>query len=319
MLLRHPGAHIQHIFTHSMPDKTYAELYPEFRNRLDLEMELFHPGKTYHFDLAFLALPHGASMKLAPILLDAGHQVIDLSGDFRFPDPLVYLEGYSRAHTAPQCLQHFVYGLPEFQREAIRATRAVANPGCYATAALLSLLPLLSLPGMLPSHLTIHALSGLSGAGRQGDPSLSFCEASRSVRAYRIGRHAHTPEIRHILEQAGGKKAPPISFIPHVLPMERGLYTTIAIPNPQRLTAKEAVSHYTRTLGHSPFIRLGTEPADIAHVIGTPFCDIGITEDRPGETMVICAALDNLIKGAAGQAIQNMNLMMDRKEQEGLI
>lgn len=319
ILLRHTGIHIQHIFTQSMPQKAYADLYPEFRNRFDLHMESFCPGRTADFDLAFLALPHGASMELAPVLLDAGHKVIDLSGDFRFPDPLAYQQGYSRTHTAPQYLQRFVYGLPEYHRETISGAQAVANPGCYPTAALLSLIPLLSLPGMMPPQLTVNALSGRSGAGRQDGLAHSFCESANSVRAYRIGSHAHVPEIEHILETLGPQKPPPITFIPHLLPLERGLYTSAAVPNTLKLSTDELLAHYRRSLGNSRFVRLGTAPPDIAHVVGTPFCDIGISEDKRAGTIVICAAIDNLVRGAAGQAVQNMNLMLGYEEQEGLI
>ncbi len=317
ILLRHPQAEIRRIFARSTARKRISEVYPEFRGRIDLGMETFAASGPDDYDLAFLALPHGESMTVAPALLAAGKKVIDLSGDFRLPDPVVYAEWYGRPHLAAASLPGFVYGLPELFADRIRGASAVANPGCYPTAVILGLAPLMTMPGVDTSVLTVNAMSGVSGAGRKADQAYSYCEINGSARAYKIGRHQHAPEIGHYLSSLSGRKTG-VVFVPHLVPMERGIYATVCVPNRTGLSVGAVLDRYAEYYAGRRFVRLVSGPPEISSVAGTNYCDIGISHDPENDHFVINSAIDNLIKGAAGQAVQNMNLLFDLKEEEGL-
>jgi len=345
ILLNHPRVELVHVIGYSTVGKRLDNIYPYFRRKTDLEIEPYQLDNLKEMDIVFLALPHGEAMKRVPELIDAGIRVIDFSGDFRFKSPDVYEQWYKIPHTAPDYLEKAVYGLPELFREEIRTCQLLANPGCYPTGAILALAPLLSpialrkdaMHGPIPStipvpdimhfrppqsvaleSIAITALSGTSGAGRKEKLDLIFSEVNESVKAYRVGSHQHTPEIKAILERVAGHELN-VVFIPHLIPITRGIYTTICLPVKQSLPQIMILYLYKEFYREANFVRiLEDRPPEIKFVVGTNYCDIGITVDETKQFLIITSAIDNLVKGAAGQAVQNMNLMAGFPEEEGL-
>ncbi len=318
LLLHHPGVELAHVIGHSTVGRRVDDLYPYFRGKTDLSIEAYAPERLRALDLVFLALPHGEAMQRVPELLEAGLRVIDLSGDFRLRSAERYERWYKRPHTAPQYLAQAVYGMPELFREPIRGCRLLANPGCYPTGAILALAPILAQEYVSLDALAITAMSGTSGAGRSAKVDLLFAEVNESVKAYRVGKHQHTPEIRLILEDAAGHPLNPV-FIPHLIPVTRGIYTTICLPLTQTVSRDTILDTYRTFYKGAPFVRLLTDRApELKFVTGTNYCDLGAAIDQTGHFVIITSAIDNLVKGAAGQAVQNMNLMFGFPEEEGL-
>lgn len=268
--------------------------------------------------LVFLATPPEVSMELAPAMLEAGARVVDLSGAFRLRTPEAYTAWYKESHTQPQLLAEAVYGLPEFCRERIPGARLVANPGCYPTAANLAIRPLLE-AGVVDraAGVVCDAKSGVSGAGRKPTLRTSFCEVTENFSAYSILKHRHVPEVL----QVSGLEEGEFSFTAHLLPVERGILETIYFRAAGVHTADELLEIYEKRHAGEPFIRLchhGHMP-DLRAVARTNCCDIGVTLDARTGRAVVVSAIDNLVKGAAGQAVQNMNLMLGHPETEGLL
>lgn len=268
-------------------------------------------------ELVFLATPADVSIALAPGMLAAGAKVIDLSGAFRLPDAEIYSQWYKERHTAPELLKQAVYGLPEFYRDAIRPAKLVANPGCYPTAANLAIRPLVDAQIVDRSRgIVCDAKSGVSGAGRKASLATSFCEVTDNFHAYGILGHRHVPEI---LQNSGlGERE--LTFTAHLLPIERGILETIYLRTTRLEKPLDLLSIYEEAYGEEPFVRLyapGRTP-DLRGVQRTNFCDIGFVFDAESQRAVIVAAIDNLGKGAAGQAVQNMNLMLGFRETEAL-
>lgn len=314
LLLQHPQVRLTYLAASAKWERpTHAsEVFPRFAGRLDLPVESLDPDRlASSSDVVFLALPHGTSMNLVPSLLQAGKRVIDLAGDFRLRDPSLYPRWYAFTHAAAEWLNHaeVAYGLTEFHREEIQQAKLIANPGCYATSVLLACLPLLRAELVAEDRVMVDAKSGLSGAGRKADTSLLFTEMTENLRAYKVNNHQHMPEITQEVARITGR-AMQLGFVPQLIPVTRGLVSTLYI----RTTASpEAIreafqSCYSRQ--HTPFVRLreGTLP-QLRDVIETNYCDIGWSYDRSLESLVVMSALDNLTKGAAGQAVQNFNLM----------
>src|ERR1700733_2815430 len=268
--------------------------------------------------VVFLATPPEVSMELAPALLDAGAKVIDLSGAFRLRDAATYSRWYKQEHTAPQLLAEAVYGLPEFCRQRIRTARLIANPGCYPTAANLAIQPLIASGAAdRSSGIICDAKSGVSGAGRKASLKTSFCEVTDNFSAYSILDHRHVPEV---LRTSGLEEAE-LSFTAHLLPIDRGILETIYVRTRNIQSAQDLLDIYLRQYQTEKFVRLyqpGTLP-DLAAVNRTNFCDIGFKFDPATGRAVIVSVIDNLVKGAAGQAIQNMNLILDCEETAGLL
>jgi N-acetyl-gamma-glutamyl-phosphate reductase len=268
--------------------------------------------------LVFLATPAEVSMELAPAMLEAGARVVDLSGAFRFRNPETYTAWYNEPHTQPGLLAEAVYGLPEYFRENIPGTRLLANPGCYPTAANLAIRPLVE-AGVVDraAGIVCDAKSGISGAGRRPSLKTSFCEVTGNFSAYSIFKHRHVPEVLGI----SGLQESEFSFTAQLLPLERGILETIYFRAVGLKSAEELLGIYEKQYAGEPFIRL-YEPGhmpDLRGVARTNFCDIGVALDaKTGRAMVV-SAIDNLVKGAAGQAVQNMNLMLGRPETEGLL
>jgi len=305
--------------------KTYggqplAEAYPSLRGFLDLECLSLDVERVAPLaDLFFLGLPHRMAMETAIPLVDRGKTVIDLSADFRLRDPAIYERWYGVPHLSLPHLRKAVYGLPELYREQIREASLIANPGCYPTGAILGLAPLLKHGLVDPDSIIIDSKSGASGAGRRLGLSLHFPECNEGLRAYSVAVHRHTPEIEQELSLLAGRQVS-VSFTPHLVPMSRGILTTIYTRPYRALPSEEARAIYAEFYRKSPFLRILPEGRlpDTKNVYGSNFCDLGMHFDPRTGRLIVITAIDNLVKGASGQAIQCMNLRCGFDEREGL-
>ena len=321
ILLNHPGIRISGIFSRSSYSKSISEIFPEFASRLDLVC-LKTDVKTIaeKCDVVFLALPHTTSMEFVPQLVKAGKRVIDLSADYRLKDFKVYEKFYHYKHKDKPNLKVAVYGLPELYRAGIKNAKIIANPGCYPTAAILALAPLAALGALDFSSIIIDAKSGVSGAGKKATEEFFSSEDKEDFKSYKVGSHQHTPEIGQILSKLAGKKVG-ITFVPHLLPVRSGILETIYVRKAH--SSKAAVKNlsvlYKKFYKKEPFVRIKAEGEfpRLKDVVGTNFCDIGI-KDTP-DNLIIISAIDNLVKGASGQAVQNMNIMYGFAETTGLL
>ncbi len=292
-------------------------LYPSLAGRTPLVFEQFDAARFNGLDVAFISLPSGEGMKVVPSLMGKVKHVIDLGGDFRLQSPETYQLYYKHQHTAAGLLPEAVYGLPELNRNAVKSAWLVANPGCYPTSAILGLLPALVRGVVEEKGIVINALSGVSGAGRSASVEMSFTELNENIRAYKVGNHQHIPEIQSVLSGASGKDVS-LSFIPHLVPLTRGIYSTIHATLKQRVSTDEVLALYESYYSDAPFVRVLRQIPQLRGVTGTNYCDIGLfVQERTGQ-LVILSAIDNLVKGAAGQAIQNMNILFDLPEEKGL-
>ena len=269
-------------------------------------------------DVVFLATPPEVSMELAPAMLDAGARVVDLSGAFRLRDASTYKHWYKEEHTAPGLLKEAVYGLPEFCRSRISGSQFVSNPGCYPTAANLAIKPLIEAGVVdMSAGIVCDAKSGVSGAGRKPTLKTAFCEVTENFSAYSILNHRHVPEVLMV----SGIEESDFSFTAQLLPIDRGILETIYFRAKGISSGDELLDIYQRRYENEPFVRMyrAGEAPDLAAVQRTNFCDIGVKVDGATGRAVVVSAIDNLVKGAAGQAIQNMNLMLGLAETEGLL
>jgi N-acetyl-gamma-glutamyl-phosphate reductase len=309
--------HIVGVTANASAGQRVVDLYPDLAGRCDLTYIPFEPDALPDADIAFVALPSGQGMAVVPELLARVGRVVDLGGDFRLDSPEIYLRYYGHAHTAPQLLGEAVYGLPELNRRRISGARLVANPGCYPTSAILGLLPALASGAVSTSGIVINSLSGVSGAGRSASVEMSFAEVNESVRAYKIGTHQHIPEIEQVLRTLTGAPVT-VSFIPHLLPITRGIYTTIHANLSGPLSAGEALELYRNYYREAAFVRVAERIPSIGAVARTNYCDLWVTVEPRTNQLIVISTIDNLVKGAAGQALQNMNLMFGVREDLGL-
>jgi N-acetyl-gamma-glutamyl-phosphate reductase len=319
LLSTHPEVEIVHVTAESQQGQTMSGLYPNLRSFVDQTMIAVDAERIGRdSDATFVSLPSGKAMDLVPSLLRQGSKVIDIAADFRLRDASLYPTWYKVTHTAPEYLAEAVYGLPELHREKLKKARLVANPGCYPAASLLALLPLLRAGVVQLTGIVVDAKSGVSGAGRGGGGGFGFSETNEDVRAYSVTGHNHIAEIEQELTEVA--KAPVrISFTPHLIPMTRGILATAYAPLKKQLTEAEAMALYQETYQHEPFIRVlnDTLPRTKA-TLGSNYCDIAVKIDTRTSTAIAIAAIDNLGRGAAGQAVQNMNLMFELPETAGL-
>jgi N-acetyl-gamma-glutamyl-phosphate reductase len=322
LLSSHPKARVALLVGDSSAGERFDQLYPAAKGHVDLVMEAFDADRIAKAaQLVFLATPHGQGMKLAPPLLERGLKVIDLSADFRLKDPIVYEKWYKTPHSAPQFLAEAVYGLPELNRKAIAKARLLSNPGCYPTSVILPSLPLLKQGVVAAESLVADSKSGVSGAGRKLAMGSHFCEVADNFLAYKIaGTHQHTPEIEQALSLAAGRELT-LTFTPHLLPMVRGILTTLyADLIMEGMNTKRLIKLYQEFYADEPFVRIYGEERlpDLRAVRGSNYCDIAPRVDERSGRVVVVACEDNLGKGAAGQAVQNMNIMMGFEETAGL-
>ena len=313
LLASDPAVRIEIVTAHAQAGKSVAEVHPHLAGRVPLTFVPFDPAAVAGMDCVFIALPSGEAMQIVPALQGKVGCIIDLGGDLRLPTAALYEQYYRKPHTSPQLLGTAVYGLPELNREQIRTATLIANPGCYPTSAILALLPALAAGLLKPEGIVVNSLSGVSGAGRSSSVEMSFSEVNESVRAYKIGTHQHTPEIRTVLEQVADTPVT-LSFVPHLIPITRGIYTTVHADLRTPVPVEEIRKIYADHYRNEPFVRFGTRIPEIRAVQYTNFCDCAVFVDPLTGKLVATSAIDNLVKGAAGQAIQNMNLVFGRPE-----
>lgn len=317
ILCNHPGVELTVATSRQYAGKPLSHAFPSLRGLVDLPCEDLHgEALAVRADLFFTAVPHQTAMNIVPQLLSAGKTVVDLSADFRLHDAAVYEQWY-QAHSARELLPVAVYGLPELHRREIRETRLVANPGCYPTSVVLGLAPLLRAGLIDPDTIIIDAKSGVSGAGRLAQAGSLYCEVADGFRAYKVGEHRHTPEIEQELSGISGRQVT-VSFTPHLVPMSRGILSTIYAQATAPLSRLDEL--YRDFYREEEFVRIcpqGTYPAT-QYVRGSNYCDIGCKYDPRTGRVIVLSAIDNVVKGAAGQAVQNMNILCGFPENTGL-
>ncbi len=321
-LLDHPRIDLVGAFaSRSAEAAPLAAIHPQLAGLTELDCQPFDEAAVAKIgaDLIFLATPNEFSHEVAPALLDSGATVIDLSGAFRLRDAALYPKFYGFEHSRPDLLQKAVYGLTEFARERLRGARLIANPGCYPTSILIPIVPLLH-AGLVADDQPIicDSKSGVTGAGKSPSVDTHFAEVSESFKAYKIFKHRHTPEIAQELRVANEPGA--VVFTPHLLPINRGILSTIYLRLKKGAARRDVLSAWRRAFEDAPFVRVFAESQtpEIKFVAGAPFCDIGCAVDEASGQAVIISALDNLLKGAATQALQNANVALGFDEREGV-
>lgn len=323
LLLQHPKVEIT-VLADKMDgiSQNITSIYPYLAGQLNLSCEELAVDKVAKkSDIVFLALPHKVSQGIAADFIKAGKIVIDLSADFRIKDPKVYEQWYETKHLYPDLLAQAVYGLPELYREQIKKAKLIANPGCYPTSIILGTAPLVRERLAGTEYILADSKSGVSGAGRVFVQNfVSAAEKSENLKAYSIGIHRHTPEIEQELSKLAGKETM-ILFTPHLIPIMRGILSSIYIMPNSNLNTKEVLDLYKEFYKGEPFIRVLPEGQfpETNDVCNTNYCDIGVKADERTKRIIIVSAIDNLIKGASGQAIQNMNIICGFDEKEGLV
>ncbi|MDO4563368.1 MAG: N-acetyl-gamma-glutamyl-phosphate reductase [Clostridia bacterium] len=316
LLCGHENVKITMLVSQSFVGKKMSDVYQNLRGVCDIECEALDADKAAEeCDVVFTALPHGASKEVIPRLYERGLRIIDLSGDFRYNDAAVYEEWYGEKHSAPELLCESVYGLCELHRREIAKSRLVGNPGCYTTCSILAAAPLVKHAIIDNSSIIIDAKSGVSGAGRALALDQHFCECTENIKAYKLGTHRHTSEIEQELSLIANEKIA-LSFSPHLVPMKRGIFATCYANLKKSVSGKELAELYKEYYAGEYFVRVYDYPnlPESNHVNGSNFVDIGVAVDERLGRVIVISAIDNLIKGAAGQAIQNMNIMFGLDE-----
>ena len=319
LLAQHPGVELTSITSRGEAGTAVAEMFSSLRGVVNLKFSDPKDAPLHDCDVVFFATPNGIAMQQAPSLLESGVKVIDLAADFRIKDVALWEQWYGMSHASPELIAEAVYGLPEVNREQIRTARLVANPGCYPTATQLGFLPLVEAGCIDLDHLIADAKSGVSGAGRKAEVGILFSEASDNFKAYAVPGHRHLPEIQQGLARAAGKNASQIglTFVPHLTPMIRGIHATLYA----RVTREEDFqSLFERRYATEPFVDMMPPRShpETRSVRAANTCRIAIHRPQGSDTLVVLSVIDNLVKGAAGQAVQNMNLMFGLDECSGL-
>ncbi|MBW2565416.1 MAG: N-acetyl-gamma-glutamyl-phosphate reductase [Deltaproteobacteria bacterium] len=319
ILSAHPHAELTMITSRQHAGQPFSDVYPAMAGIVNLTCQAFSEESVSEAaDVIFTAVPHKASMGVVPGLIHRGKKVIDLSADFRFKDPGVY-EAWYEPHDAKDLLKTAVYGLPEFYSDEIRKTSLVGNPGCYPTSVLLPLLPLIKAPFIDCDSIIADSKSGTSGAGRSVSLITHFCEVNEAFKAYQVAEHRHNPEMDEVLSHFAERKIR-VTFTPHLVPITRGMLTTIYVGLKEDVSTREVASCLESFYADKPFVRVypkGSFPNTI-YVRGTNYCDIGFQVAEGTKRLVLISVIDNLVKGASGQAVQNMNIMLGFPETAGL-
>jgi N-acetyl-gamma-glutamyl-phosphate reductase len=317
-LFIHPKVEVTYVTAEKHAGKKISEILPHLRGLFNLELQpLDAKSIPDEVEIVFAALPHGTSAKLVQELVERGKKVVDLGADFRLSYE-VYKKWYGE-HPCPELIAEAVYGITELFESRIAKARLVANPGCYPESAILGLAPVIGNEVIEEESIIIDSKSGVSGAGRSPELGLHFCEVNEGVKAYKIGEHRHTPEIEEVLSNYSGLDVR-VSFTPHLIPMDRGILSTIYVKLKDEITTRELLDLYENFYKDKRFVRIAPEKVypSTGDVRGSNFCDIGIKANPKNKTAVIISVLDNLVKGASGQAIQNMNVMMGFEESLGI-
>jgi N-acetyl-gamma-glutamyl-phosphate reductase len=314
ILLQHPQVELRELYAFSQAGNCVSELYPALSSD-----KVYKPysGET-ESDIYFLALPHGEALQLVPALLQAGKTVIDLSGDFRLKSVAEHEQFYKQAKSPDAVM---IYGMPELFRDDIRAARAISNPGCFATSIILGVAPLFLGNERWKKVLAINctSTSGISGAGRSGKTELSFSEMSENIRAYKVGTHQHTPEIMQALGTSATSPSFDFTFTPMIGALVRGIYSILNVQLDSPAEIEDVRQLFREFYRNAPFVRVRDTMTEVKHVYRTNNCDIHIAHATESGSLVIVTAIDNLLKGAAGQAVQNMNIMLGINETTGLM
>ena len=317
-LIHHPEVEISMITSESHTGKPFSALHPQFIGQLDIPLVSADQVADANPDVVFLALPHGVSMEYVKDWREASFKIVDLSGDFRLSSPEVYQEWYQKEHVFSHGFEKAVYGLPEIHEKAIRESTLVANPGCYPTASILALAPLLKASWIKPESVIIDAKSGITGAGIKPSNTSHFSNVNENFKAYGLKRHRHTAEIEEQLGQLGDCEIR-LQFTPHLLPVDRGILATAYATPVQSISQEGLTELYQEFYQNKPFVRLREEPPSIKDVRASNFCDLYPVWDERTNRIIVLSAIDNLVKGAAGQAVHNMNLMSNLPETTGLM
>ena len=318
ILIKHKDVKITELQAVIDKEEPISSIFPGLKGKIDLVCKKPNPeAMAKNVDLVFLGLPHKVSMELVPIFMKAGKIIIDLSADYRLA-PDVYKVWYGIDHKDRENLPKAVYGLPELYYDAIKKAKLIANPGCYPTSIILGIAPMVKEKAIHFDYMIADSKSGATGAGRKPDLALSFSEVNENLRAYKANEHQHKPEIGKILSEVAGKEIDVI-FTPHLVPMNRGILSTIYLKLNKPLDTKAVLNIYKNFYKGKPFVRISDEGKlpQIRDVIGTNYCDIGLKVT--GDTIIVVSCIDNLKKGAAGQAVQNMNIIAGFDETEGLL
>lgn len=316
LLAKHPDVRLEAITSRSDAGTKVSDMFPSLRGRVDIEFVQPEPGILAGCDVVFFATPNGIAMKEAKALLDAGVRVIDLAADFRIRDVAVWEKWYGLTHACPELLSDAVYGLPEINREKISKARLVANPGCYPTAVQLGFLPLVENGLVDTDHLIADAKSGVSGAGKKAETGFLFSEASDNFKAYGVSGHRHLPEISQGLSLAAEKEVG-LTFVPHLTPLIRGIHATLYARLKKDADLQQVFEERYRKEPFVDVMPAGSHP-ETRSVRGANICRIAIHRPQGADTVVVLSVIDNLVKGAAGQAVQNMNIMFGLREETGI-
>lgn len=315
ILIGHPEVELTVLTSQKYIDIPIEQVFPSLRKNISIRCEELNIGEvSENAELIFTAVPHKTAMEIVPLLYQNGRRVIDLSADFRFRDSNVYEKWYQK-HISAELLSESVYGLPELHRDKIRGAMIVGNPGCYPTGALIGLIPLIKDGLIFLDGIIIDSKSGVSGAGRDVVLESLFCEVNEGVKAYKVFNHRHIPEIEQELSQIA-KREVKVTFVPHLVPMDRGILTTIYTNLKEKRDIEDILNIFHKYYQDEPFVRIypkGRIP-NTKDVRGSNFCDIGVIVDEEGHRMVVVTAIDNLVKGASGEAVQNMNIMLGYPE-----
>ncbi len=317
LLYAHPEVEISVITSETHQGKAFSDIHPQFTGLVDITLESAQDIENRKLDLIFLALPHGVSMDFVKKLSASSAKIVDLSGDFRLSSKEVYESWYQKKHSYPEGFKNAVFGLPELYRTKIRKAKLVANPGCFPTGAILATAPLLKEEMIEPDRIFIDSKTGVTGAGIKAKDVTHFPNVNDNFKAYGIKKHRHTIEIQETIAYFSGKQAT-IQFTPHLLPVDRGILTSAYFIPVKKTSAKEIKTLFNEYYGNESFIRLRKTSPELKNIRGTNLVDIYPEYDERTGNIMVFAALDNLVKGAAGQAIQNMNIMLGIPEQTAL-
>ena len=318
ILMNHKDVKLSYLASHSYAGKSFSDIYPYFKGCVDLVLEEDDLEKAAEAsDVVFLALPHGLASKAVTADVLSKCAVIDLGADFRLHDKAVYEEWYKVEHHGENLLKSAVYGLPEIHRSLIRNARLIANPGCYTTCSILTLYPLMKNHLIDPDSVVIDAKSGTSGAGRSEKTANLFCEVNESIKAYGVATHRHTPEIEQELSEAYGQNIR-LDFTPHLIPMQRGILATCYAALCDGISEDDVRKAYHDAYSNEPFVRLVDYLPETRFVKGSNYADISYRINKRTGRIIAIGAIDNLVKGAAGQAVENMNIVFGLDEKTGL-
>lgn len=317
ILINHPDVEISLITSESRAGEKFSDVHPFLEGIADQELVSLNDIEGNEAELVFLALPHGVSMDFVKQFYEKDFKIVDLSGDFRLDSSKIYEEWYKKQHIFPEGFTDAIFGMPELFKEDIKKARLVANPGCFPTTAILAAAPLIKNNVADPSLIIVDSKTGVTGAGIKSTPVNLYSNVNDNFKAYGLKTHRHTIEMQNILDRVSGKNTR-LQFTPHLLPVDRGILSTVYIKPAGSIDEVVLRGIYRRFYKDSPFIRMRSQIPAIKDVRGTNYCDLYTTYDERTEMIIIISVIDNLVKGAAGQAVQNMNIMFGLDEKRGL-